>query len=49
MFFDRYEIRIQAFVNFINGKLSLPILNFVKYNVKLIYSKTKKKKGKHGA
>ena len=34
MFFDRYGIHIQAFVDFINGKLSFSFLIFVKYNIK---------------
>ena len=36
MFFDRYEIHIQAFVHFMNGKLIIfSILSFVKNILKL--------------
>ena len=44
MFFDRYEIHIQVFVHFINGKLiifqsSAPQKYFKKYILENIYKK----------
>ena len=39
MFFDRYEMHIQALVDVINENESFPILIFVKYNLEIIYSK----------
>ena len=44
MFFDRYEIHIQAFVDFINGKLiifqsSSPQKHIFKYILKLFFFK----------
>ena len=38
-FFDRYEIHIQALVEFMNGKSHFPILIFVRYNLEMIPSK----------